>query len=323
MAKDTTVSESTQTAGLAEAFREVRQRRSGWRRGLRMLRRNYVGVAGIVVLLLVGLAGLFAPVIAPYDPDLQQLDEGLVCPVFTSCPRYGTNETIHGSTDHLLGTDRLGRDILSRIIYGARVSIIVGITAVLLGAVVGSSLGLISGFYGGVADTVIMRIGDIFLAFPYLLLAIAIVAVLGGGLMNVILVLAIAGWVPYARLIRGSVLSAREQEYITAARAIGVRDSVLLVKHMLPNVLTPIIVFGTFAVAATIIAEAGLSYLGLGVGSKVPTWGNMLSDGRTYISTAWWLTTLPGLAIMLTVLSINLIGDWLRDALDPQLRNIE
>ena len=323
MAKDTTVSESTQAADLAEAFREVRQRRSGWRRALRMLRRNYVGAAGIFVLLLVGLSALLAPVIAPYDPERQEMTERLTCPAFTSCPRYGTNETIDGSTDHWLGTDALGRDILSRIIYGARVSIIVGISAVLLGAVVGSSLGLVSGFYGGVADSVIMRIGDIFLAFPYLLLAIAIVAVLGGGLLNVILVLAIAGWVPYARLIRGSVLSAREQEYITAARAIGVRDSVLLVKHMLPNVLTPIIVFGTFAVAATIIAEAGLSYLGLGVGSKVPTWGNMLSDGRAYISTAWWLTTLPGLAIMITVLAINLIGDWLRDALDPQLRNIE
>lgn len=323
MAKDTTVSESTQTTDLADAFREVRQRRSGWRRALRMLRKNYVGAAGIVVLLFVGLAALLAPVIAPYDPERQEITERLTCPAFTSCPRYGTTETIHGSTSHWLGTDALGRDILSRLIYGARVSIIVGISAVLLGAVVGSSLGLVSGFYGGIADSVIMRIGDIFLAFPYLLLAIAIVAVLGGGLLNVILVLAIAGWVPYARLIRGSVLSAREQEYITAARAIGVRDSVLLVKHMLPNVLTPIIVFGTFAVAATIIAEAGLSYLGLGVGSKVPTWGNMLSDGRTYISTAWWLTTLPGLAIMITVLAVNLIGDWLRDALDPQLRNIE
>jgi peptide/nickel transport system permease protein len=323
MANDTTVSETAQPVDLAKVFREVRERPSGWRRAARLLRKNYVGVVGLLVLLLVAFSALLAPVIAPYDPERQSLEGRLTCPAFTSCPRYGTSETIHGSSDHWLGTDALGRDILSRIIYGARVSIVVGLTAVLLGAVVGSSLGLISGFYGGVADSFIMRIGDIFLAFPYLLLAIAIVAVLGGGLLNVILVLAIAGWVPYARLIRGSVLSAREQEYVVAARAIGVRDSMLLAKHMLPNVLTPIIVYGTFAVAATIIAEAGLSYLGLGVGSKVPTWGNMLADGRAYVSTAWWLSTIPGLAIMITVLSINLIGDWLRDALDPQLRNIE
>ncbi|MEX1157715.1 MAG: ABC transporter permease, partial [Thermomicrobiales bacterium] len=179
------------------------------------------------------------------------------------------------------------------------------------------------GYYGGWLDAIIMRIGDIFLAFPYLLLAIAIVAVLGGGLFNVIIVLAIAIWVPFARLTRGSVFSAKAQEYIVAARAIGVRDGSILFRHLLPNVVTRVIVYGTFAVAAAIIAEAGLSFLGLGVGASRPTWGNMLADGRNYLSTAWWLATIPGLAIMLTVLSINLIGDWLRDALDPQLRNIE
>ena len=323
MAKDTVVTNEIQNKDLASAFREVRDRQSGWRRALRMLRRNRIGVVGMLVLLCVIFAAIFAPIIAPYAPEESTLTDRLTCPMLTSCPRYGTSETINGSSNHILGTDQLGRDILTRLIYGARVSLIVGTTAVLVGAVVGSSLGLLSGFYGGMADTLIMRIGDIFLAFPYLLLAIAIVAVLGGGLLNVILVLAIAGWVPYARLVRGSVLSAREQEYITAARAIGVRDSVLLAKHMMPNVLTPIIVYGTFAVAATIIAEAGLSFLGLGVGTKIPTWGNMLSDGRNYVSTAWWLATIPGIAIMVTVLSINLIGDWLRDALDPQLRNIE
>ena len=288
-----------------------------------MLRRNRIGIVGAVVLIIVAAAAIFAPLVSPHDPDDAEITNRLVCPMFTSCPKFGTTETLEGSSDHVLGTDQLGRDILSRLIFGARVSLIVGVTAVLLGAAAGSSMGLVAGFYGGIADSIIMRFGDIFLAFPYLLLAIAIVAVLGGGLLNVILVLAIAGWVPYARLIRGSVLSAREQEYIIAARAVGVRDSILLVKHMLPNVLTPIIVYGTFAVAATIIAEAGLSFLGLGVGTKIPTWGNMLSDGRTYVSTAWWLATIPGVAIMVTVLSINLIGDWLRDALDPQLRNIE
>ncbi|MEZ4521688.1 MAG: ABC transporter permease [Thermomicrobiales bacterium] len=323
MAKETTIQGSAREAELSHLFKEVRDRPSGFRRAARMLRKNRIGIIGALVLLLVAGAAIFAPIIAPHDPDAADITSRLTCPAFTSCPRYGTSETIEGSTNHLLGTDNLGRDILSRLIYGARVSLIVGITAVVLGAAAGSSLGLISGFYGGIADSLIMRVGDIFLAFPYLLLAIAIVAVLGGGLLNVIIVLAIAGWVPYARLVRGSILSAREQEYVTAARAIGVRDSVLLAKHMLPNVLTPIIVYGTFAVAATIIAEAGLSFLGLGVGTKIPTWGNMLSDGRAYISTAWWLATIPGLAIMVTVLSINLIGDWLRDALDPQLRNIE
>jgi peptide/nickel transport system permease protein len=312
-----------QATTLAGAFSEVRERRSAGRRALRMLRRNRLGIVGLVILAIVAIAAVFAPVLVPYDPDQGELMARLQCPFLTECPVYGTDQTFQGTTDHLLGTDQLGRDILSRLIYGARVSLVVGLTAVLLGAGIGTTLGLFSGYYGGIIDTVVMRIGDIFLAFPYLLLAIAIVAVIGGGLLNVILVLAIATWVPYARITRGSVLSAKAQEYVIAARAIGVQDTPLLFKHVLPNVVTPIIVYGTFAVAAAIIAEAGLSFLGLGVGAARPTWGNMLADGRSYVSTAWWLATIPGLAIMLTVLSINLIGDWLRDALDPQLRNIE
>jgi peptide/nickel transport system permease protein len=314
---------AAQPPTLANAFKEVRDQRSATARAFRMLRRNRLGVIGFGILMIVVVAAIFSPVLAPYDPAEGNIMERLQCPVLTSCPVYGTSNTIDGSTAHILGTDALGRDILSRVIYGARVSLIVGITAVLLGAGFGTAMGLFSGYYGGLLDSVIMRIGDIFLAFPYLLLAIAIVAVLGGGLLNVIIVLAIATWVPYARLTRGSVLSAKAQEYIIAARAIGVSDGKLLFRHLLPNVVTPIIVYGTFAVAAAIIAEAGLSFLGLGVGSTRPTWGNMLADGRAYLSTAWWLATIPGLAIMLTVLSINLIGDWLRDALDPQLRNIE
>lgn len=309
---------------LADALSEARERSSGGRRALRMLRRNRLGVVGVGILLIVTVAAIFAPALAPYDVDEPgALMERLHCPVFTSCPRYGTTETIHGTSAHILGTDQLGRDILTRVIYGARISLIVGTTAVLLGAIFGMALGLLSGYYGGWLDSIIMRIGDVFLAFPYLLLAISIVAVLGGGLVNVILVLAIAGWVPYARITRGSVLSAKSFDYVIAARAIGVQDVSLLVRHILPNVVTPIIVYGTFAVAAAIIAEAGLSFLGLGVGSSTPTWGNMLADGRAYVATAWWLATIPGVAIMLTVLSINLIGDWLRDALDPRLRNID
>jgi peptide/nickel transport system permease protein len=317
-------SQTAEMSPLAGAFAEVRARRSPMRRALRMLRRNRLGLVGMVILAIITFAAIFAPFIAPYDIDEPgSIMERLHCPAFTSCPRYGTDQTIQGSTSHLLGTDQLGRDILTRVIYGARVSLIVGLTAVLIGAGFGLTVGLLSGFYGGAIDSVLMRIGDIFLAFPYLLLAISVVAVLGGGLFNVILVLAIAGWVPYARIIRGSVLSAKSQEYIVAARAIGVEDGSLLFKHLLPNVITPLIVYGTFAVAATIIAEAGLSFLGLGVGSTRPTWGNMLADGRNYVATAWWLATIPGIAIMITVLSINLIGDWLRDVLDPRLRNIE
>lgn len=319
----TNQSTATTTTTLADAFTATRRERSATKRALRMLRRQRLGLFGALILLVVVLAAIFAPIIAPYDPTKGEIIDRLQCPAFTSCPRYGTSQTIQGTTAHLLGTDQLGRDILSRIIYGARVSLIVGLTAVAIGAGFGSTMGLLSGYYGGVIDSAIMRVGDLFLAFPYLLLAIAIVAVLGGGLLNVIVVLAVAGWVPYARIMRGSVLSAKAHEYVLAARAIGVRDTALLFKHILPNVLTPIIVYGTFAVAATIIAEAGLSFLGLGVGASRPTWGNMLADGRAYVATAWWLATIPGLAIMLTVLSINMIGDWVRDVLDPRLRNIE
>jgi peptide/nickel transport system permease protein len=309
---------------LAGALTESRRQSSASRRALRMLRRNRLGVVGVVILSIVTIMAIFAPLLAPYDPVTDgDMFARLRCPWLTSCPVQGTDQTFNGTRDHVLGTDHLGRDILSRIIYGARVSLIVGITAVLLGAAFGSTLGLISGYYGKFVDTIIMRVGDVFLAFPFLLLAIALIAVLGGGLLNVIIVLAVASWVPYARLMRGSVLSAKQQEYVVAAQAIGVRDASLLFKHLLPNVVTPIIVFGTFAVAAAIIAEAGLSFLGLGVGGGRPTWGNMLADGRNYVSTAWWLATIPGIAIMLTVLSINLIGDWLRDVLDPRLRNIE
>jgi peptide/nickel transport system permease protein len=309
------------SASLADAFSEVRRRQSTTRRGFEMLRRNRLGVAGAITLLLVVIAAVFSPILAPYDPAMGSITQRLQCPILTTCPIYGTDQTFTGSTEHVLGTDQLGRDVLSRLIYGAQVSLVVGISAVLLGAGIGSTLGLMSGFYGRFFDTAIMRVGDIFLAFPQLLFAIAIVAVIGGGLLNVIIVLGISSWVPYARIMRGSVLSAKTHEYIIAARAIGVRDGSLLLRHMVPNVATPIIVYGTFAVAATIIAEAGLSFLGLGVGPTRPTWGGMLADGRSYVATAWWLATFPGLAIVFTVLSINLLGDWLRDFLDPQLRN--
>ena len=302
---------------------QERQQRSAGKRALRMLRRARLGLAGIVILLIVAIAAIIAPIIAPYDPNDQDLRARLTCPIGTSCPRYGSTppQTITGSSNHLLGTDNLGRDIYSRILYGAKISLIVGITAVALGGGIGTALGLISGYSGGVIDAVIGRIADVQLAFPFLLLAILISIVSGPGLKNVIIILSIGAWVPFARVVRGSTLAAKEYEYVVAARTIGARAPTILFRHILPNVVTPVIVIATFAVAGTIIAEAGLSFLGLGVGTSVPTWGNMLADGRAYVATAWWLATFPGVAIMLTVLSINLIGDWLRDILDPRLRN--
>jgi peptide/nickel transport system permease protein len=293
----------------------------------RTLRRARLGLVGIVILGLITAAAIAAPLIAPHDPYQGSLAASRQCPAFTTCPNLGgsfaRNAATQGSLEYPLGTDPNGRDVLSRIIYAARISLIVGVTAVVIGGTVGVAAGLISGYYGGSIDAVIMRIADVQLAFPFILLAIAIIAVLGGGLFNVIIVLGIGSWVPYARIVRGQVLSAKSQEYVIAARAIGAQDAAMLFRHILPNVITPAIIIATFGVAAAIIGEATLSFLGVGIQAPTPTWGNMLADGRAYVSSAWWLATFPGLAIMLTVLSINVIGDWLRDYLDPRLRNVE
>jgi peptide/nickel transport system permease protein len=312
------------TAELKDALSGDPRQRSSWRRAVTMLRRNRLGVIGATVLLVVTLMAVLAPVVAPHDPEIGVLADRLICPAFTTCADYAQpGQTKTGTLEHVFGTDQLGRDIFSRIVYGAQVSLTVGFSAVLLGAGFGATMGLISGYYSGYLDSLLMRVGDVFLAFPFLLLAIALMAVLGGGLFNVILVLAISTWVPYARLMRGNVLAAKEYEYTIAARAIGAHDASVLFKHLLPNTVTPIIVFGTFMIANAIILEASLSFLGLGVGGTRATWGGMLAIGRDYVSTAWWLATIPGLAIVATVLSINLLGDWLRDVLDPRLRNID
>jgi len=276
----------------------------------RSLRRGRTGLAGAIIVALLVITGILSPLLAPHPPGEQDLSKRLRPPAWIS----GSNPS------HLLGTDQLGRDILSRIIYGSRVSLTVGITAVAISGTLGVLLGLIAGYYGGMADVIIMRLADVQLAFPFLLLAILIVAVVGSGLQNIIIVLGIAGWMAYARMVRGEVLSIREQEYIMAAHTIGAGDARILFRHILPNVMAPVIVIATFAVAHVIIAEAALSFLGLGVEPSIPTWGGMLADGRAYVGTAWWLATFPGLAIMLTVLGINLIGDWARDVLDPRLR---
>jgi peptide/nickel transport system permease protein len=221
---------------------------------------------------------------------------------------------------HVLGTDHLGRDILSRLIYGARISLVVGICASLVAGTFGVLMGLVSGYVGGLIDDVITRLCDIQLALPYILLAIALLAILGSGLVNIILVLSLTQWVTYARVVRSGVLSEKAKEYVLAAKALGFGSGKIMFRYVLPNVFAPIIVIATFSVAQTIITEAALSFLGLGMPAAIPSWGKMLADGRTYIVVAWWLTAVPGLVITFTVIGVNLFGDWLRDYLDPKLR---
>jgi len=251
------------------------------------------------------VAAALAEALSPYGPNEQDITQRLQAPGLT----------------HLLGTDEVGRDILSRLIFGARISLLVGVIAVGVSCPVGVLVGLVAGYAGRRTDDVLMRITDIQLAVPTILLAIAVVAVLGPGLWNVILTLSVTGWTLYARLTRGEALTIKSRDFVQAARATGAGDLRIMVRHVLPNVLSPVIVVAVFAVANMIILEATLSFLGLGVEPRVVTWGRMLNGGRLYLSTAWWLTAFPGLAIFVTVLAVNLLGDHLRDWLDPRLRN--
>jgi peptide/nickel transport system permease protein len=279
------------------------------RSALVLLRRDRVALVGLTVIGCTILAAVCAPVLSPADPIHNSLLDRLTPPMWAAggTPRYP------------LGTDTLGRDVLTRLLYGARVSLIVGLSAVVISGLLGVMLGLVSGYYGGRVDDVLMRLGDIQLAFPVLVLAIAILAVLGASLVNVILVLGLSGWVTYARIVRGETLSLKQREFIAAAHGIGAPDHIILWRHILPNVLPPVTVVATFSVARLIIAEASLSFLGLGIPPPTPSWGAMLDEGRNYITTGWWLAMFPGLAILLLVLGINLVGDWLRDVLDPRM----
>lgn len=218
---------------------------------------------------------------------------------------------------HPLGTDPLGRDVLARVVAGGKISLLVGFTSVAGAVVIGVVMGLVSGYYRGFWDMVVMRFADVQLALPFILLAITFIAIVGGGLTNTIVLLIISQWVQYTRLVRGSVLSLREREFIQSARAIGVRDVKILFQHLLPNLIGPVIVLMTLNVANNILLESSLTFLGLGVDPLIPSWGGMLADGRTYLQNAWWVSVFPGLAILLTVLGLNLLGDWLRDSLDP------
>ena len=273
---------------------------------LRPLLNVKVLAGGTIVLTLV-VVGVFAPVLAPYDPNAQQL-RAMVQP-----PQWFGG-------DHFLGTDNLGRDILSRILYGARVSLLIALAVVVISGFVGVSLGAISGYFGRKVDFSIQKLVEVVWAFPPLLLAIAIMAFLGQGLFNLILALVAQRWIQYCRVVRGQTLSLRNRDFVTATQALGASDSRIIWRHIIPNIIQTSLVIGTFAMASAIISEASLSFLGLGVPPEIPTWGTMLADARIYISTAWWLALFPGLCIFLTVLGINLLGDALRDLLDPRLK---
>ncbi len=273
-----------------------------------LLRANRTAVAGFVILAIIMVSSVLANVLAPADPLRQSLSDRLLPPAWLP----------GGSAAHLLGTDQLGRDILSRILYGGRVSLLVGLLGAAIAAIVGVLLGLIAGYYEGFGDRVIMRVANIQLAFPFILLAITVVAVLGPGLENVIVALGLSNWVGFARMARTQVLQIKTREFVLAARATGAKDRRILFRHVLPSAASPLIVLASFSVAQMIILEAALSFLGLGVPPTTPTWGGMLADSRDYLSLAWWLAAFPGLVLMATVLSVNLLGDWLRDVLDPR-----
>ena len=269
------------------------------------LGRKRIAMVGLGIVVLMMLAAIFAPLVAPNDPYDQQLHLARQAP----------------SREYPLGTDNLGRCVLSRLIYGTRVSLSVGFMVVTLRGLIGIPAGLVAGFYGGKVDSIIMRVTDVFIAFPGILLAIAVMAVWGPGIFNVMLALAIVGWPQFARLVRGEVLGLKEQEFVEAGRAMGLTDSHLIFKYLLPNILGVVVVYGTLGLAAPIVSEAALSFLGLGTMPPTISWGRMLAEGRRYMRHLPWLATYPGVAITITVLGFNLFGDGLRDVLDPRQRD--
>jgi peptide/nickel transport system permease protein len=285
--------------------------RRGVRRALRTMVAARWPLLAVSILLLAGMAAAFGPLLAPFDPNRQNLMLRLADPMGAG----------PDGTTFWLGSDALGRDVFSRLLYGARISLLVGIAAILVGGAIGVVAGLLSGYFGGWVDDLIMRLGDIQLAFPFILLAIMFLVVLGPGVWNLILVLGVGQWVTYARIVRADTLSLREREFVEAARALGDSTPSIIFRTILPNILAPLTVIASFNVASVILTEAALSFLGLGVPPSVPTWGSMLAESRdTLIANKWWLAVFPGVAIVLTVLSFNILGDWLRDFLDPRLR---
>lgn len=294
------------TASLSTAAPRRRSGGSKLLRGLLMLRRPSCAFALFVLVMVVGVA-LLAPVLSPADPAKQSLAARLEPPLVS----------VRGNV-HVLGTGQLGRDILSRLIYGSRISLVVGFTSVVLAGVLGVGVGLLAGYFGGRIDVVLMRVADVLMAFPFILLALAVVAVLGASVRNVIIVFGITSWVIYARTARAAVLTLRDSEFVLASRALGAGHGRLIVRHVLPNLLNPIVVIASFEVARIITTEASLTFLGLGIPPTTPSWGAMISDGRQYLQDAWWIATFPGLLLLLLVVAISFLGDALRDVLDPR-----
>lgn len=276
--------------------------------------RDPIVLLAVIYLVLLIVAALLADIIAPFDPLLPNIFAGRLPPLSEANGPGGVPQF------HILGTDALGRDMLTRLIFGARASVSVGVIAVLVSGIIGTTLGLFAGFYGGRIETVIMRAADGFMAVPSLLIALFVLFLIGGGLVNMVLVLAFVRWVVYARLARGITLSYRESSLVEAARAIGATDLRIIFRHILPNMLSPLLVLATLEIALLILAEAGLSFLGFGLQPPEPSWGLMIARGREYLRDAWWMITFPGLAIFLTTLSLNLLANWLRTITDPVQR---
>jgi len=270
----------------------------------RYFKRNRLAVGGLLVILLIFFVAGSASLIAPYDPGKTNVSQKLKSP----------------SLEHFLGTDQLGRDVFSRMLYGSRISLSVGFVAVAISIIIGVFVGAIAGYYGRWADSILMRFVDIMLCFPSFFLILTVVALLGPSMLNVMVVIGITSWMGTSRFVRAEFLSLRERDFVQAARALGMKDRRIIFRHILPNGLAPVFVTATLDVATAVLVEAGLSFLGFGVQPPAPSWGNILTEGRTYIFDAWWLTVFPGLAILITVLSFNLLGEGLRDALDPRLR---
>ena len=280
---------------------------SQWRIATRHFKKSKIALFGLVILFALYLIALLAPLLAPYDPIAQK--------------DIVTTSYLKPSMQHWLGTDRFGRDILSRILYGARISLSIGFVATLISVTLGTVLGALAGFFGGKVDSLLMRFTDMVLAFPRLVLLIMIVALFSPSIAVIITVLGLTQWPNTTRIVRGDVLSLREREFVQAAHSLGFGKTRIIFKHLIPNVLAPVIVTATLGIGNTIVLEAGLSFLGLGVQPPIPSWGNMVADGRDNLLGAWWVATFPGLTIVLTVLAFNLVGDGLRDALDPRLRS--
>ena len=274
-----------------------------WKIFWRRFRRNKLAMLGALIILSLAVVAIIAPLVAPFNPDQQDVLHRLESP----------------SRNHLLGTDDLGRDLLSRIIYGTRVSLLVGFVAIGIAIVIGSILGLLSGYFGGWLDTTIMRLVDIMLCFPTFFLILMVIAFLEPNIWNVMAVIGLTGWPGLTRLVRGECLSVREREFVQAARVLGLSNIRVMFVHLLPNVMAPILVTATLGIGGAILTESALSFLGLGVQPPTPSWGNILTAGKDYITVAWWLSLYPGLAILVTVLAYNLLGEGLRDVLDPRM----